>query len=75
MKTIAYVVAYGLACFAGIFVLAFAFFWISELLIPNRPVNYGVLAKDTFDWSVKIWCAAMIVSTIGHFVKKPKSRK
>lgn len=75
MKTIAYVVAYGLSCFAGIFVLAFAFFWVSEILIPNRPVDYGMLARDTFDFSVKIWCAAMIVSAVGFFVKKPKGRK
>ena len=75
MKAIAYVVAYCLACFAGILVLAFTFFWFSELLIPNRPVNYRLLAQDTFDWSVKIWGAAMIVSAIGYFVKKPKGGK
>ncbi|MBQ4199612.1 MAG: hypothetical protein II649_06990 [Kiritimatiellae bacterium] len=74
MKPIAYAVVYGLACFAGIFVLAFAFFWISELLIPNRPVDYRSLTQDSFTFAVKVWCAAMIVSAIGYFVKRPKGR-
>ena len=75
MKAIAYFVAYCLACLAGIFVLAFAFFWFSDMLIQNRSVNYGLLAQDTFDWSVKICGAAMIVYAIGYFVKKPKGGK
>ena len=70
MKTIAYIIASGVACFIAMFALVFVFFWISEICVPNRPVNYGTLTQDSFAFAVKIWCAAMIVSAIGYVVKK-----
>lgn len=75
MKTIAYIVACGVACFIAMFALAFAVFWISEICIPNRPVNYQSLTHDTFVFAVKIWCAAMIVYAVGFAVKRAVGKR
>lgn len=75
MKRAAYAVGYGVACFAGIFVLVFAFFWLSELFIPNRQVDFGLLVRDSFSYAVRLWIAAMIVSAVGFCVKNGGRRK
>lgn len=74
MKRIAYAVAYGAACFVGIFLVVFAFFWLSELFIPNRPVDYGVLVRDTLSFAVKVWIGALIVGVVGFFVKRNRAK-
>lgn len=75
MSAALYAFVYAGAVFAGIFLLAFVCFGVSETMIPNRPVDFAQLAIDTLCFTTKIWCAAMIVSAIGALVKKSARRK